>query len=143
MQRFYRHFDRDGSGVVTFKEFEARLNAVIHNHQAAAQGEDELLRVLRRIANASGVPTGPALAEEFRRMDTNNSGRLSRGELRRALQRWGVDLTSDEVQVRNPATQPRPRCLWRVSRLPWCVSLAGCGTHRCWYLAWTPTRTAR
>ena len=100
MQRCFKHFDANGDGLISYDEFATRLEEVKRSHVSAAGAEDELLRVLQRIASTSGLPSWSAMEQEFKAMDENGTGKLSRGEMRRALQKWGVTLSKEEVEVR-------------------------------------------
>ena len=66
---------------------------------AASGAAVTLTTVMRQLMARDGVPQIEALRREFRLADGDGSGRLTRGEFRRALAGWGCPLSAAHTDV--------------------------------------------
>jgi Ca2+-binding EF-hand superfamily protein len=113
----FGHFDRNGDGVVSKKEFLDRIVTVTaappapppppppapeppaKSREAVLAAERDLARLIARVSRAVGSSGRAAVDAVFNAIDTNGSGSLTRGELSEALARLGYDLLTSELDV--------------------------------------------
>lgn len=100
-QKVFADIDKSGDGRVSFTEFCNHMREVLDREARVDDAEKELCeRLHRMLSNRFGANWLDAVRTEFRKMDTNATGKLSSGEMRKALEKWGVSLTPKDAKVR-------------------------------------------
>lgn len=107
-----RRFDRDGDGLVSYREFVRELGRSARSgHRPSSRAdrgslpqsshpmEDDFIPMARRIVRSTGATSLEALRKVFRSVDTSRSGKLSRDELRRALGDAGYKPSVREAEL--------------------------------------------
>lgn len=107
-----RRFDRDGDGLVSYREFVRELGRSARSgHRPSSRAdrkslppsshpmEDDFISMARRIVRSTGATSLEALRKVFRSVDTSRSGKLSRDELRRALGDAGYKPSVREAEL--------------------------------------------
>lgn len=103
-QRVVRRFDRNRDGLISYKEFMGHFKSIATTHSRVDVAEASLQQILQRIISTTGLPPLAALRKEFQAVDADGSGALNAAELRRALSKWGADVTPKEAKVRVPCS---------------------------------------
>ena len=101
-------FDRNGDGMVSYREFIDGMGLINRKVEEEKQSygatrvtvdEQAVRSLLQEIKQRiqRGYSSRDAVMDVFRSVDTNNSGKLSRQELHRAVYQLGYDLSSSQL----------------------------------------------
>ena len=94
-----RRFDSSKDGLISYREFIRHFKQMSRTQTRTDVAEATLDELLRRIMATHGLPAMSALQAEFKAVDSDGSGQLTATELRRALAKWGADITAKDARV--------------------------------------------
>ena len=100
LTRVIKHFDRDGNGMISIREFVrfAEESGEAHTSQRHGGGADALISNLRGLVRRAEEEQGISLREAFEHFDRDRSGEIDEDEFHSGLRKLRMTLSRHEAK---------------------------------------------